>query len=66
MPSARMGEDGEIGFGYASVPPYGYGTSVANLLIELKSPATTCIFKGVDDPVLSQTGFGDFSDKGLT
>lgn len=64
MPSARMGCDGEIGFGYASVPPYGLWNLRCQLTDMIEVTGNYRLFKGIDDPVLSADGFGDFSDKG--
>ena len=64
MPSARMGEDGEIGLGYSYVPPYRNYNLRVQLLENLEITGNYRIFHGVKDPVLSEFGFGDFSDKG--
>lgn len=64
MPTARMGDDGEIGFGYSSVPPYGLWNLRCQLTDRIEVTGNYRIFKGVQDPVLSHEGFGDFSDKG--
>lgn len=64
MPSARMGDEGEIGFGYSYVPPYRTWNLRFQLINCLELSGNYRIFKGVDDPILGQFGFGDFSDKG--
>jgi len=64
MPSARMGHEGEIGIGYSHVPPYRNYNLRCQLLERLEISGNYRIFDGVDDPVLSPLGFGDFSDKG--
>ncbi len=64
MPSARMGADGEIGGGYAYVPPYRLYNIRCQILDRLELSGNYRVFHGVKDPVLSQHGFGDFSDKG--
>ena len=64
MPSARMGEEGEIGVGYSSVPPYRNYNLRCQILKRLELTGSYRIFRGIDDPVLSPLGFGDFSDKG--
>ncbi len=64
MPSARMGPDGEVGFGYASVDPYRLYSVRCQLAERLEFSGNYRVFKGVQDPILSQYGFGDLSDKG--
>ena len=64
MPSARMGQEGEIGFGYGYVPPYILYNARFQLVNFLEVSGNYRIFKGVEDPVLTHAGFGDFSDKG--
>ena len=64
MPSARMGQEGEIGVGYAYVPPYINYSLRFQLVDFLEISGNYRIFKGVDDPILTKHGFGDFSDKG--
>lgn len=65
MPSARMGQEGEIGLGYVEASPYRLWNLRCQLTDRLEVSGNYRIFKGVDDPVLSQHGFGDFSDKGV-
>ena len=64
MPSARMGQEGEIGGGYGHVPPYILYNARFQLVDFLEISGNYRIFKGVKDPVLTHLGFGDFSDKG--
>lgn len=64
MPSARMGQEGEIAFGYGYVHPYIHYNLKFQLVDFLEITGSYRIFKGVDDPVLTPLGFGDFSDKG--
>lgn len=64
MPSSRMGCEGELSLGYSNVPPYHNWNVRAQLLSRLELSFNYRIFRGVKDPVLSQFGFGDFSDKG--
>ncbi|MBA2368518.1 MAG: YjbH domain-containing protein [Candidatus Protochlamydia sp.] len=64
MPSARMGTEGEIAAGYSWVPPY-YTYNLRIQLVDfLEVSGNYRVFRGVDDPVLTPLGFGDFSDKG--
>lgn len=65
MPSARMGQEGEVGVGYVEAHPYRLWNLRCQLTDRLEVSGSYRIFKGVDDPVLSQHGFGDFSDKGV-
>lgn len=64
MPSARMGQEGEVGAGYGYVPPYINYNLRIQLVDFLEISGNYRIFKGVPDPVLTHLGFGDFSDKG--
>lgn len=65
MPSARMGQEGEIGLGYVEASPYRLWNLRCQLTDRLEVSGNYRIFKGVEDPVLSAHGFGDFSDKGV-
>lgn len=65
MPSARMGQDGEIGIGYSYVPPYRNYNLRCQILNRLELTGNYRIYHGIDDPLLSQYGFGDLSDKGI-
>lgn len=64
MPSARMGNVGEVGLGYASVSPYRLYSVRCQLAERLEISGNYRVFKGIDDPILSPLGFGDLSDKG--
>lgn len=64
MPSARMGEAGEIGFGYTSSPPYRLWNLRCQLANRIELSGNYRIYNGVEDPILSPYGFGDLSDKG--
>lgn len=64
MPSARMGQEGEVGVGYGYVPPYIFYNGRFQLVDFLEVSGNYRIFRGVADPVLTRLGFGDFSDKG--
>jgi hypothetical protein len=64
MPSARMGNEGELGFGFASVPPYYNYNLRCQLTDRIEISGNYRVFRGIDDPVLSSMGFGDLSDKG--
>ncbi len=64
MPSARMGQEGEVGVGYAYAPPYINYNLRIQLVDFLEISGNYRVFKGVEDPVLTHHGFGDFSDKG--
>lgn len=64
MPSARMGCEGEIGFGFAWVPPYHTYNLRCQLIPQLEISGNYRVFRGVDDPILTPLGFGDLSDKG--
>lgn len=65
MPSARMGDEGEIGFGYSSVPPYRNYNLRCQVYNNIELTGSYRIFCGILDPVLGSSGFGDFSDKGV-
>lgn len=64
MPSSQVGKTGELGIGYSYVSPYRNYNFRAQLFSNLELTANYRIFSGVDDPVLSKFGFGEFSDKG--
>lgn len=64
MPSARMGEPGEIGISYSHVHPYKNYSLRAQLFKRLEVSGSYRVFKGIDDPILTPFGFGDLSDKG--
>lgn len=64
MPSARMGEEGELGIGFTYVPPYHIYNLRCQLLDRLEISGSYRVFRGLDDPILTPHGFGDLSDKG--
>jgi len=64
MPSALMGEEGEIGFGYSRVPPYKNWNLRVQLFENLELTSNYRVFSGILDPVFGHMGFGEFSDKG--
>lgn len=63
-PSARMGDDGEIGVGFAHIPPYYYINGRIQPFSRLELSGNYRIFRGVKDPGLSPSGFGDYADRG--
>lgn len=64
MPSARMGQDGELGAGYSLVPPYRSYNLRCQLMDRLEVSGNYRIFKGIKDPAFGRMGFGDFAEKG--
>jgi Bacterial putative lipoprotein (DUF940). len=64
MPSARMGAEGEIGFGFAHLPPYNNWSARFQYLSNLEITGSYRVFKGIPDPLFGHLGFGDLSDKG--
>lgn len=64
MPSARMAQDGDMGFGYSYLPPYRLYNLRWQILERVELSGNYRVFKDVDDPILTPFGFGDFSDKG--
>ncbi len=64
MPSALMGEDGEIGLGFSKVPPYRNWNVRSQIYENLEVTANYRVFCGILDPVFGHMGFGEFSDKG--
>lgn len=60
MPSARMGNEGEIGFGYAWVPPYYQYNLKLQLIDFLEISGTYRIFRN-----LHQKDYDEDSDKGV-
>lgn len=65
MPSARMTQDGDVIFGYSSVPPYSNYFLGFQLFKRIELTGVYRVFKGLPDPIMGQMGFGDFSDKGI-
>lgn len=64
MPSARMGDEGELAGGVSWVPPYRNYNIRAQILPHIEITGSYRVFNGIQDSVLSPHGFGDFSDKG--
>lgn len=64
MPSARMGQEGEVGVGYVEAHPYRLWNLRCQMTDRIEVSGNYRVFKGIADPVLSEHGFGDFSDKG--
>lgn len=64
MPSALVAEEGDFSFGYSYVPPYNNYNVRFQYTSRLEITGSYRVFRGIDDPVLSAHGFGDFSDKG--
>lgn len=64
MPSAMMGDEGELGIGFTYLPPYRLWDLRCQLTDRLEVSGNYRVFVGVKDEVLSDHGFGDFSDKG--
>ncbi|MFQ5730284.1 MAG: YjbH domain-containing protein, partial [Waddliaceae bacterium] len=64
MPSARMGTEGEIGVGYSYVSPYSNYNLRFQFLDRLEISGNYRVFRGIEDAILSPSGFGDKSDKG--
>jgi len=64
MPSCRMGEVGELAFGYSAVSPYRNWNFRAQILPKVELTGNYRIFDGILDPVFGHLGFGEFSDKG--
>lgn len=62
--SARMREEGEIGFGASHVPPYFNWNVRVQPFRHLELTANYRIFRGYKDPSLGAQGFGDYADRG--
>lgn len=62
-PSARMSCEGEVGLGYAYVPPYTHWNGRLQLFRCLEISANYRIFNDVKDTTLSPHGFGDYADR---
>lgn len=65
MPSARMGQLGEIGAGVSSVPPYRSANLRLQIFSHLEITGSYRLFRGIPDPILSKHGFGDLSERGM-
>lgn len=66
MPSARVAGEGCLRVGFASASPYYNINLVSQPFSHLETALNYRIYRGVDDPILSPYGFGDFSDRGLS
>lgn len=64
MPSARVPCEGVFMAGFSWVPPYHVYNAGVGITDHFEVSLNYRVFGGVEDPVLSCTGFGDFSDKG--
>lgn len=64
MPSARMGAEGEVGFGFSYVPPYRNYNLRCQLTDRLEISGNYRVYIDFEDLALGQYGFGDLSDKG--
>ncbi|CRX37450.1 YjbH domain-containing protein [Estrella lausannensis] len=64
MPTARVGDDGEMALGYAWLDPYCIYSARAMIHPNVEITMNYRVFRGIEDPVLSPFGFGDLSDKG--
>lgn len=64
MPSARMSTEGQLGGGFSLFPPYHSYNLRVQLVDFLEISGNYRVYRGVDDPVLTKFGFGDYSDKG--
>jgi hypothetical protein len=63
-PSARMTDDGEIGFGVAHLPPYLHWNGRIQLYRQLEISTNYRIFRHFKDPALGRFGFGNHADRG--
>ena len=64
MPSALTSPDGTVNVGFSYVPPY-YNANIAFGLFDRVEVSTNYrVFKGIPDEMLTESGFGDKSDKG--
>jgi hypothetical protein len=65
MPSALMGKEGEMGLGFSYVSPYHNYNLRYQFSDYVELSGNYRVFRGIDDPILSPSGFGDRSDKGV-
>lgn len=65
MPSALMGEEGEMGGGFAYVSPYHLYNLRYQFSERVEITGNYRVFRGIKDPILSQYGYGDRTDKGV-
>lgn len=66
MPSALMSEVGVARMGYSSVPPYSNYNIAFQAFPRMELSGSYRVLRGVPDPLLSPSGFGDASDRGLS
>ena len=62
--SARMTQEGEIGFGVSHVPPYLNWNARVQPFHHLELSANYRVFHGYKDPAIGSQGFGDYADRG--
>lgn len=65
MPSALMGKEGEMALGFSYVPPYHNYNLRYQFSDFVELSGNYRVFRGIEDPILSPSGFGDRSDKGV-
>ena len=65
MPSALMGKEGEMGLGFSYVSPYHNYNLRYQFSSRVEISGNYRVFRGIPDPILSESGFGDRSDKGV-
>ncbi len=66
MPSALMTEVGVGRIGYSSVPPYSNYNVAFQVFPRMELSGSYRVLRGVPDPLLSPSGFGDASDRGIS
>lgn len=62
--SARMSEEGEVGFGLSHVPPYLNWNVCIQPFHHLELSGNYRIFYGYKDPAMGSQGFGNYADRG--
>jgi hypothetical protein len=65
MPSALMGQEGEMGLAFCYVSPYHIYSLRYQFSNRIEITGNYRVFRGIEDPILSPSGFGDRSDKGV-
>jgi hypothetical protein len=63
MPSARTYEAGQLGVGFAWVPPYQIGSLAFQFFDRIETTGTYWIYHGIQDKVFGHLGFGDEADR---
>ncbi len=66
MPSALMGGMGQARIGYSSAPPYSNYNVAFQAFPRIEMSGSYRVLRGVSDPLLSLSGFGHASDRGLS